>query len=172
MPRWTWYLWTVHQKVFKNNISVCVVLMTQILAPVCFIVKIHVMILPLKKNMFFLRRNFRCDCGNSKFRDFKCQLITVSQLLLSFLNESVSPNLDCWSYSTSSCIHRPKMRKTLETSTITTSMAATAHVTDRIQTQTIRYSSYFISCNSWSFGWNPVFMFASSVAIQNTLLST
>lgn len=38
------------------------------------------------------------------------------------------------------CIHRPKMRRTSEITTITTSVAAIVPVTDHIQTQMIRYS--------------------------------
>lgn len=28
--------------------------------------------------MFFLSRNFRCDCGNSKFKNLQCKLLPVS----------------------------------------------------------------------------------------------
>lgn len=42
----------------------------------------------------FCCRNFRCDCGNRKFGEFKCQLIPVSRLvLILFLTESVSPSV-------------------------------------------------------------------------------
>lgn len=41
---------------------------------------------------FFWCRHFRCDCGNSKFGEFKCQLIPVSALVLILpLTGSVPP---------------------------------------------------------------------------------
>lgn len=36
---------------------------------------------PYKMFTIFLLRNFRCDCGNGKFGEFKCQLILVSPLI-------------------------------------------------------------------------------------------
>lgn len=42
--------------------------------------------------LFFCCRNFRCDCGNGKFGEFKCQLFPVSPPAF-FLTESVSLSL-------------------------------------------------------------------------------
>lgn len=55
----------------------------------------HLLVIcPFSVLFFFCCRNFRCDCGNRKFGEFKCQLIPVSPLvLILFLTESVSPSL-------------------------------------------------------------------------------
>lgn len=59
--------------------------------PVCFTLKILFVNSPIF--LFYCCRNFRCDCGNGRFKGFQCQLIPVSPLPLLCLTYSVSPSL-------------------------------------------------------------------------------
>ena len=68
------------------------------------------------------------------------------------------------------CIHRPKTMKTTKISTIITSMAATARVTGRTQTQMIRYSLYFTCSFKWSLGLHAIQFISVKIAVVCHLL--
>lgn len=106
LPWWAWHIWALHKKVWPwckgtftnsrstNNTKVYVAVYISIL----IVVLVEVLTLLICIYLFACR-NFRCDCGNSKFGVFRCQLSPVS-VLMSHLPLShvilTAENIDAW----------------------------------------------------------------------------
>lgn len=139
MPRWTWYLWTVHQKViyktatpsyrFKLTHRLIMRHFQNLLTVLLFLIGIFAVIAEM------------ASLGISSASWFPW-VLCWSRCIIPLTQLVRYAHTDCQSNSIS-CIHRRKITKMSKTITITTSVARTAHVIGRTQTQMMRYSFYF-----------------------------